>query len=208
MKRPNYKLSTILGATLLHAITVMAGPATAESIDDCQAQAETEEHFGNYMVFNQRMSQFLDAMSQDMGLRIKRSDALNQRLSDLHVCGTIEKILMDLSRLYDIDWFSFNQVYFVSGRSEAVTRMIRLGDIRGARAIEALESSGVDMTRYPLALANRSTAIVVTAPPQFVAIVEGIVDDMKPEVVSVGPEEESKIIRIRRGTAVSEHLIP
>lgn len=205
--RTKHQNFVILCFMLVFTATVGAGAKTSGAAKHCTGAPDTDQQEHHYFVVDQRLDHFIEMLALDSTQRISSSVNLPQAILNLQLCGTTPVILDSLSSLFDLDWFSFNSVHFVSERSEAVTRLIRLGVLDADVVMASLEESGIDIQRYPIHLANNDTAIVVTGPPQYVAILEGFVENMKPKALVVHQKEPKVMVRVRRGTDVSEEAV-
>lgn len=155
----------------------------------------------SYLIVNQRIDGFLPELARDATVRIQHSASVRGRIINRTLTGSPEQILGQLGIVYGLDWFAYNNVYFVSNQTEAVTRMIQLGDLSLQDAMDALDQTGLIQDRYPVAAMSEDTGISVTGPPKYVAFIESVIESLPsavPEVRAV----DSTIIRVRRAMEV------
>lgn len=159
----------------------------------------------SFLVVNRRIDNFLNELAREQGIRIHHSDSVRGRITNASFIGDVEDLLETLSDRYNLDWFSYNGVYFVSHQKEAATRMIRLGDLSVEDALSALEKSELVVDRFPIKATAEDAVLSVTAPPYMVAIIESIIEGIPSEVPQPRAAEPKNFIRIRRALEV-EHV--
>jgi len=159
----------------------------------------------DYLVLSQPVSAFLNGLSRDSGVRIAASQGVRGRIIDRRLTGSISDILDDIAAGMDLDWFRFNDIYYVSGRSEATARMTRLGDLDSEDALSALEAAGLLMDRYSVSVTAEGSAIALAGPPQYLAFAESVIEAIPSEIIEPREIEERSVV-VRRG--IEEERVP
>lgn len=149
----------------------------------------------DYVVIEQRLPDFIRELAIQSGARIQLSDASRGWIRNTKLSGDVPEILTVLEQKLELDWFEYNDVYFVTKKSEAVTRMVRLGDLKVSDVSEKLENSGFPIDRFPLRSVSDGSAIILTGPPRLLAFVEAAIESIPNEPGRTG-------IVIRRGVFI------
>lgn len=188
MKR--IKKIKVVAAFTLQALIFAPVPGHAETA------SETEL---SYLVVRQPIVQFLSQLERDTGLQIDATESVNGLIADMRLDGEIAEILSQLSQRFDLQWFAFNGVHYVSAQSEARMRLVRLGDVPSDVAKAVLAESGLMSDRFPVADAAQGTAVALTGPPKLLGLSEAVI-----EAVVVEPDivPSNKIV-VRRGSSIS-----
>lgn len=161
--------------------------------------AESSQRINIYAV-DVGVTQFLNAVSVAAGVKIDVSDAVNGRIRRQDFKGPLNEVLDVLSTYSGLEWFRFNNVYYVSQSSEATSRVVRFGNLVPERAAEALEAAGIDSTVLSQTVMSGGEAIVLTGPPKLVAFAEVIIESIPDEQPLA---ERKHHIRERRGTVLT-----
>jgi len=191
-------------AVSLCALGVQASSADAQQqnpdeIKNTQTESETTvSRQGDYFVINQPLSEFLQMFARDLNLRVDVSPALRGTIRNKAYSGSFAAVLGKVAQVYAVDWFRFNDVYYVSARSEATTRLTRLGALDASEAISILSESGLVMERYPVNQVAGQSTLALSGPPKLLALAEAIVEAMpgKPSAITTAVPT----IVVRRGT--------
>lgn len=151
----------------------------------------------SYRIINMPLSDFLTLLSEDAGVRVAQPDGLRGLLSNTYLTGDVNAILDTLSVEQGLDWFVFNGVYYISLKSDAVTRLIPLDGISIVQARHALERSGLSLDGTNINSAANETALAVYGGSAFIGIVEAILS-VTPGVTAAQAPDAA--IRVRRGS--------
>ena len=165
-------------------------------------ESTPEALVSSFMIVNRRIDDFLEDLSRENNIRITRSDSVRGRIVNTVLTGTTYEVLDTISKRYSLDWFEYNNVFYLSHKSEAVTRMIRLGDLSFKDTLVALKDSALPVERYPFAATSEDAVLSVTGPPYMIAIVESII-----EGIPTATENPRNAVRVRRGLAVHYEAI-
>ena len=198
MKR-QYRQTSLIAALLLSANFAFANTAAEQVGGD-----DTAEY--SYFIVNQDVTAFFRDFARDTRIRFQPSAKTRGRLQTAELVGTVDDIMSEVTTSLDLDWFAHNSVIFVSNKSEVLTRMIRLGDLGYQDALDELEKSGLLFEEFPITTAAENTALMVTGPPRFIALVEGVIEGI-PTEVAVAATRRPRTIMVRRGTEVSSEVI-
>ncbi len=147
-----------------------------------------------------RLNVFLDTIDTITGSRIETTETLRTQTVNGWYEGSVEDVLETLGRSSDLDWFQFNNTYYVGLKSEAATRIVRLGDVGYAGAVTALENADITADVLNMISVANGSAIVLTGHPKLVAFSEAILQSIQPpdEIVADAPQ-----IRVRRANVLS-----
>ncbi|WP_296426759.1 hypothetical protein [Yoonia sp.] len=186
------------------ALTIAAAyPLGAETLD-AATLGEYEAGQGvdaalSYMVVRQPLTQFLVQLGRDAGIQIVVSGGVKGEIEVTWLEGEPLAILQNLAARYDMEWFAFNDVIYVSDASESLMRLVRLGEISAAAAQDALGAAGLLSDRFMVSETAQGTALALTGPPKLLGLSEAVIESLMvaPEVV-----QDNRII-VRRGSAVS-----
>lgn len=159
-----------LKATCLSALMVVGFSSLASPVS---ASTET-----SYVVIEQRLKDFVRELAAHTGARISLTSASRGWIRNTELSGDLPSILTGLESKLELDWFEYNNVYFISKKSEAVTRMVRLGDLKFSDVSDKLESSDFPIDRFPLRSVSGGSALIVTGPPRLLALVEATIESI------------------------------
>lgn len=180
-------------ATML-APTVHAEISAAESLTDVEVF--------EYYVFNQSAGAFLRNLERDTNLRFQISPNVSGQLKNLSLIGHTDEVMDAVTGNLGLEWYAFNDVIHVSAKSEAGTRVVRLGDLSAVQAVAGLVDSGLPMGKFPAQITGEGAALALSGPPSFLALAEAVIETMPEvrQVAAVVPLGQS--IVIRRGVQV------
>ncbi|MEP3847594.1 MAG: hypothetical protein ABJM43_19795 [Paracoccaceae bacterium] len=170
----------------------VASPVLAQT----EMKADTQL---SYLIVHQPLVQFLSQLERDAGVQIDATESVNGMITDMRVDGDVGAVLTQLSQRFDLQWFAFNGVHYVSDQSEARMRLVRLGDVPSDVAKAALADSGLMSDRFPVADAAQGTAVALTGPPKLLGLSEAVIESVviEPDVVPY------RSIIVRRGSSIS-----
>lgn len=178
-----------LFATIVHAETTATVPVS---------NVEMVE----YYVFDQSAGAFLRNLERDTDLRFQISPNVSGQLRNLSLRGGTDDVMNAVTGNLGLEWYSFNDVIHVSAKSEAGTRVVRLGDLSAVKAVAGLVDSGLPMGKFPAQVTGEGAALALSGPPSFLALAEAVIETM-PEVRQVAAVVPlGRSIVIRRGVQV------
>ena len=163
---------------------------------------ETELDFS---VVDASISDVLQVLAQASGSRFEVSSEVRGSLAAGDYAGTLEAVLTGISQSNDLDWFKFNGVIYISTQSEAISRVVRLGNLSVEQVQAALEKSDLASPTLNQTVTPNGEAIVLTGPPKLVAFSEVIAESLVADV-DVLPETPTKV-RVRRGVEVQTETV-
>ena len=188
----------------VHADTL---PATAAITDQTNTDA-TLTQTDDYLVLRQPVAAFLELMAQNRGLRLDVSDRVRGTISDTRLTGTVSEILDNVADAQRLDWFAFNGVVHVSAREEAMTRLIRLGDLSPDDAIKVLDEAGLKLERYPIRATAEESTVAISGPPRMLALVEAVIESVPAKVAFSPPARPGRNVIVRRGITAEQSNTP
>ncbi|MEL6573708.1 MAG: hypothetical protein AAFQ64_18800 [Pseudomonadota bacterium] len=139
-----------------------------------------------YHVIKMDMPALLREVARDRGASIISSSKARGIVRDIVLRGTLPDILNSLAETYGLDWFYYNDVYYVSSDEEAATRVIGLGHVTPEAAIAALQKAGLWQEDRSAASTFEDGVLILTGPPQQLALVESVIQyvrDAKPMII-------------------------
>lgn len=192
------KVKSVITSLLLGlAVTAPAGVMAQDPSRSENMTPALPDHA--YYVVNQPLVQFLEQLERDSDRQIDTTESVHGIVRSARLSGDVEQILTTLSRRFDLEWFGFNGVYYVSAETESRMRLVRLGDMPMGVARDALAQSGLKSDRFPIAEAAQGTALALTGPPKLLGLSEAVIESVvfEPEIAP------SRGIVVRRGAQIS-----
>ena len=185
-------------AATLFCSAVQAETLTSDNLSDATTQS--------YVVVNEDIKDFLRDLGRDNGVRILASQRVRGRLDGVSLNGTVTEILDKVSTRLELDWFTHNNVIYLSSRDEALTRMIRLGDLSMDDVLAELEDTALKFPAFSLSAAAENSALLVTGPPRYLALVESVIEGIPSEEPEIRTAR-ARVIVVRRGIERTEEPI-
>jgi len=173
--------------TLCVVLTLLSAGHVTASTDDL-----------SYRIIRQPVVEFFSELSAFSGQRIVLSEGVTGTVRNMTLSGTFEEVVAKIATERQLDVFHFNRVTYISAKSEAVTRLTRLGTLSSDDVVGELAQVGLLHDSYPVATAAGGTAVVLSGPPKLLALSEAIIETI-PDAPEVLPAPEPVIV-VRRGT--------
>jgi hypothetical protein len=158
------------------------------------------EKRSNFFVVDSNLSSVLDALKEFSDARIDFTDEVRGRVQRRDFDGTLPEILDALAISHDLEWFHFNGAYYVSQSREAISRIVRLGNLPVASLEAAMKGAGLTSDTLSTTTTSNGEAIVLTGPPKLVAFAEVIIESIPDAQLTATPVKQ---IRIRRGSGMT-----
>ncbi len=186
-------------------IALAIGPNATKAEDAMPVPASTEaqpqiEHTHHYFVVNQQLPAFLILLGRDAGIKIDTSRLVRGTVRGKNYDGGHVVIIDQIARDFDLDWFEFNGVYYLSARSETVNRLIRLGNLSQDRVRDALTEAGLASKGFPIQSAADGTALALSGPPKLLGLSEAVIESIPPLPAA---ETSATQVRIRRANSLT-----
>jgi hypothetical protein len=162
----------------------------------------------DYLVIGEDAAAFFDVIARALSVRLDLSDKVHGTLSKTRLSGTSDKILDEAAQKLGLDWFTFNGVLYVSNRSEAVTRIVRLGGLKAGRVLAVLAENGLAVERLDIKPSADGAALALSGPPKLLALVETMIEGIAPVPVERLAESAAKIVTVRRGNEAEMVRLP
>jgi hypothetical protein len=198
------------------ALAMVTLRATAEEISVAQvgvpaesvvAQFPAVEAF-DYLIVRQDASALFEAIAGDFNLRLDITDNVHGTLSGRRLTGSQTEVLEVAAKDLGLDWFVFNNVLYVSDRSEAVTRIVRMGDLKPDEVMAALAESGLSTDQLDVEASAGGAALAFSGPPKLLAIAEAIIEGIPPAPVDRVADAVARIVTVRRGNEAEKVQLP
>jgi hypothetical protein len=153
----------------------------------------------DYLIILQPVQVLLETVAKESGLRIALSDNVKGVLRNLRATGTTAEVLDAVCANLGLDWFAFNGIIHVSTRSEATTRMVKLGDLVPEQAVDALSAAGLPLTKLEVRPTSIDNVLAMSGPPELLAIAEAVIEGIPPHVASTPKSAPLQTVLVRRG---------
>ena len=205
-------LVSIMATSMVIAEAPAPEPAGALSVmltlaEGVAAQSPVAETF-DYLVIRQESSALFEALARDLGLRLDLSDGVHGTLSDRRLTGTRDEVLEAATIDLGLDWFIFNGVLYVSDRTDALTRIVRMGDLKPEKVMTVLTDSGLAIDGLDVESSAGGTALALSGPPKLLALAEAIIEGIPPAPVDRVAETPARIVTVRRGNEAERVQLP
>lgn len=198
------KTGLTISQYIVGMVVGLAGsPAFATVTSDESPAFSAEEQVLDVFVVESDVHSVIEALKSYSGERINLTDKVRGRVRQKSLSGGVADILDGLAFTHDLEWFYFNNVYYVSHGSEAISRVVRLGTLSTERVDVAISGAGLVSDALDTVTTPNGEAIVLTGPPKLVAFAEIIIESI-PDIQPI--VEPATTIRIRR--AGSLHYEP
>ncbi len=201
--------SDLFAGTFRRAATAAGVAAVLSLLATSVSAQNTETAYDgislDYVVVDQRVTDLFSMIERDTGIRILWTDAVRGRVQRRSVTGPVVTALKRLAASQDLDLFVFSGTIYVSAKSEATLRMVRLNGIEKDRAISALSKAGLEFAQDDLRETADGSALTFTGPPRMLALAEAIVENIPPATSPVHPAAST--VRVRRGVQVQYETI-
>lgn len=162
----------------------------------------------DYMVVRQDAAAMFAVLAGDMKLRLDLSDKVHGTFSDIRLSGTPDEIMEVAADEVGIDWFAFNGALYVSSTSEALTRIVRLGELQEDKVMSVLRDSGLPIDKLDVKPAAQGNALALSGPPKLLALAEALIEGIPPAPKERVAEAAEKIVTIRRGIDTEKVRLP
>jgi hypothetical protein len=177
----------------------LAQPAAALTDPAAHRTEEALARKQDYYVVLQPVQTLLETVAGDSGLRLSYSDDVKGVVRKLRASGTTSEVLDAIATSMGLDWFTFNGIIYVSSRTEAATRLVRLGDLTPGQAITAIGEAGLPVDRVEMRPTSVDNVLALSGPPELLAIAEAVIESIPPHVVRTTKAKPSRTVLIRRG---------
>ena len=162
----------------------------------------------DYLVVRQDSSALFEDLARDLGLRLDLSDGVHGTLSGQRLTGTRDEVLTAATKDLGLDWFIFNGVLYISDRTEALTRIVRMGDLKTEKVMTVLTDSGLATERLDIESSAGGTALALSGPPKLLALAEAIIEGIPPAPVDRVADATARIVTVRRGNEAVRVQLP
>jgi hypothetical protein len=162
----------------------------------------------DYLVVRQDSAALFEGLARDLELRLDLSDAVHGTLFDRRLTGTRDVVLETATTDLGLDWFIFNGVLYVSNSTEALTRIVRMGDLEPEKVMTALADSGLATDRLNVEPSAGGTALALSGPPKLLALAEAIIEGIPPTPVDRLADVTARIVTVRRGNEAERVQLP
>lgn len=162
----------------------------------------------DYLVVGQDAAGLFDVIARAVGMRLDLSDKVRGTVNNTRLTGTSDEILDVVAKELGLDWFAFNGVLYVSDRSEALTRIVRLGGLKADPVLDVLRNSGLAVERLDIKPSADGAALAMSGPPKLLALAETMIEGITPVPVERLAESAARIVTIRRGNEAEKVRLP
>jgi hypothetical protein len=159
----------------------------------------------DYYVVLQPVQTLLETVAGEARLRLSYSDDVKGVVRKLRATGSTSEVLDAITDSMGLDWFTFNGIIYISSRTEATTRLVRLGDLTPSQAITAVGEAGLPLDRVEMHPTSVDNILALSGPPELLAIAEAVIESIPPHVVRTTKSKPSRTVLVRRGS--DEHMV-
>lgn len=155
----------------------------------------------SYFVVQSPVSSLLERLAKDTGMSLRIDEGIELGfVRSQQLTGSVDAILDKITGELGLVYFLYNNTLYISHRDSLTTRIIvhpghQSGDVR-----RMLGESGLDFADFPTKPIGDEQSFMITAPPEFAALAEAIIDAMPG---ASEPPRKSAVV-LRRGTEVAE----
>lgn len=194
MPRARRSTATVLAALASAALVLCwAGPGRAYPLPHADRDVA-------YAVVDQDLPELLGDLGSQLGVRVQVSQAVRGRVRGRLPPAPPAAFLERLAAIHGFDWYFDGATLFVSGPSEAVTRVLPLGPVPLPGLAQVLDELGISDPRWPLRASSGAGLVFAGGPPRYVALIEQALDALR-QRSRPSPEP-----RVFRGSAASLRL--
>ena len=205
-------LASVMAAPMIVVAEAAAEPAAAPNVAVMLPEGTASQTPAaatlDYLVVRQDSSALFEDLARDLGLRLDLSDGVHGTLSDRRLIGTRDEVLEAATKDLGLDWFIFNGVLYVSDRTEALTRIVRMGDLKPEKVMTVLADSGLATERLDIESSASGTALALSGPPKLLALAEAMIEGIPPTPVDRVADATARIVTVRRGIETERVQLP
>ncbi|MEM6616459.1 MAG: secretin N-terminal domain-containing protein [Pseudomonadota bacterium] len=161
---------------------IQASQTASQVVDEVSAPAvasPAKKADADIIVVNQDLRSLIQDFARNLGVQAQISSAVRGKVQNRRLPSEPEGFLKALADEFTLGWFFDGPVLHVSSASEYATRLISLDRFKYDTLIEQMETVGLTTKRFSLRELPEANALLVTAPPQYVARVEVILEALK-----------------------------
>ncbi|MEJ6402706.1 hypothetical protein [Yoonia sp. 2307UL14-13] len=176
---------------------------SADEVKDCIGDTCTVSPTGKqyeYKILDMPMDALFSMLQGETGQRIVVAPGVRGRVSQIDLSGSAEEMIAAVAQQNDLEWFSYDEAFYVSRSTEATTRLIPLEGLTSEVARQSLDESGLLSPTARINSVADGNALSISGPPEYVALAEAILK------VTGAPSEEASeqsVVRVRRGMNTS-----
>lgn len=137
--------------------------------------ADTDRKAHSYYIVSAPLTDVLSVITRDTGVDVDFDADTVPYVTSSSINGTGHELIDALTRQFNLSQFEFNGRVYLSAADDQQTRIIANEARTSAEIREAVEQSGIDLTRFKVSETANPNAIVLTAPAKLVGIVEALV---------------------------------
>jgi type III secretion protein C len=157
-----------------------------------------------YRIVDQELTVVLREFGQNLGLRVKLSQKVSGQVKGGLPKASALTFLNTICRMYGLDWYFDGSTLHVTAVTEEVTRFLPARKETPAKLTENLKRLSFYDDRFPLRSNPDNTAIVVSGPPAYVALIEQTLASMQREL----GEFPTQTVIYRGGSVTVEKFVP
>lgn len=159
-------------ATRRPALAAAAALALCAASPALAAPVPWSEEPLTYTVVDQDLRELLAEVGTRLGVSVQVSPAVKARVRGRLPSAPPQEFLSRLAAIYGFEWYYDGSTLWVTAPSEKQTRMMPLDGVTVDQINLALDELGASDARFPLRGSVSANQVVVSGPPQFVAIAE------------------------------------
>ncbi len=162
----------------------------------------------DYRVVDQESGALFEVIARDLGMRSVVSDKVFGSITGMRLSGNRDEVLDAVAAKLGLDWFAYNEVLYISNRSEALTRIVRLEGPKVEKVMTVLLESGLPLGKLKITPASANMALSLSGPPKLLALAEVMIEGIPPEPTQATEKPATRVVTIRRGNDAEKIYLP
>jgi len=143
----------------------------------------------------------LQELGRNTGLRVEVSADVHGRVRGPLPALTSREFLDYLCASYGLEWYFDGFRLYVSSGKENVSRMISRGAVPLDRLNATMRELAINDERFPLRAVKQSDLLLISGPPQYVALVERTLAALQAAIHPHG--EQPSVVMVYRADQVT-----
>jgi type III secretion protein C len=153
---------------------------------------------------DQELTVVLREFGQNLGLRVKLSPRVSGQVKGGLPRSSALTFLNTICQMYGLDWYFDGSTLHVTSVTEEVTRFLPARQETQAKLTEHLKKLSFYDDRFPLRSNPENTAMVVSGPPAYVAVIEQTLASMQRQL----GEFPTQTVIYRGSSVTVEKFVP
>ncbi len=157
----------------------------------------------DYVVINQDLRGALAEFGRNMHVPVLCSDRVRGNVRGDVRAKTALEFLERLADGNGLIWYFDGSALHISLSEESVTEILNLGGVDGATVINEVRRLDLMEDRFRLEVGANPSALRISGPPAFVAVVRQVIRTIEPAPQMVGSDPRVRVFRGKRDAEVT-----